>query len=166
MLAVRNHIRTCPECEARLEDIRQFKVLMARLSPVKPPASFEQQLLSALHRAEAPFSVKVKNWVIDHFGFRLEPALSAVGVCAALFAVSLGRLPQAIPWADNLPWTTRPAVVTTNTASSQNGYLMDVSAGSMGTGIKQAAPIWRQPSRNQVFLAPISLANYGSYDNR
>ncbi len=102
MLAIREHIRICERCAAEMEDIRQVKAAMARLSPVRPAADLEARLLAAVAQVETPAPVRLGTWLHERLLGHLQPAAAAVGVCAVLLALSVGHLPQAEHWQDPL----------------------------------------------------------------
>jgi len=100
MLAIREHLRGCERCAAEMEDIRQVKAAMARLTPVRPAPDLEARLLAAVREVEVPPAHRLGAWLMERLGGHLQPAAAAVGVCAVLLAVLVGHLPQADHWQD------------------------------------------------------------------
>lgn len=96
MFAVREHVHSCQSCSAELEGTRQMKAIMGRLRPVKPSTGLEASLLAALGAETVPANIRFQNWLHSHFSYRLQPAATAVAVCAALLVVAMGRVPRSV----------------------------------------------------------------------
>ena len=64
-LAVREHLSSCPECQAEYEGVRQLKVLMRSLSAPEPPTDLGERIIANCRAAESrkkAIMVRIPAW--------------------------------------------------------------------------------------------------------
>ncbi|BCW98759.1 MAG: hypothetical protein KatS3mg024_1586 [Armatimonadota bacterium] len=169
MLAIREHLRSCPRCSAEMEDIRQVKAAMARLTPVRPAADLEARLLAAVAQVETPASARFSAWLLERLGGHLQPAAAAVGVCAVLLAISVGHLPQANHWQDPVAERiTQTAQTVTLPEMAQDRAIEKLISASANPAELPGAgpaiePVLASPaSMTSAILVPVSDSAFGA----
>ncbi len=168
MLAIREHLRSCQRCSAEMEDIRQVKAAMARLTPVRPAADLEARLLAAVAQVETPATVRFGAWLMERLGGHLQPAAAAVGVCAVLLAISVGHLPQADHWQDPVAERITQTVKLPETPQDRAiEKLISASANPVELpGARSAIePVFASPasiSMTSAILVPVSDSAFGA----
>lgn len=153
MLAIRQHLSECPECNSEFQSLFQVKRALGRLSSRHPRPDLADRICRRLDLVQRPlpWQKQVLHSLRDHV-HSLHPRFGWAAVCLGLLAVSM--VFRGGQMSGSSPYPTSPTfVIPSSVASSPLNSLSPVSQSILNSSNPAITPITDTASERNNWLA-------------